>query len=195
MSTLRLLALSFVTLVLVGCAHPIVITPELQSIDRSSVKPIDATVAYYITASDREKEVITPGGGGDKVKYYPYKELEPALQKVLNNLFRSVKRLDNPNDAGFLQSNDISYVFQPEIITNSNSDSAFTWPPTEFTVDLNCIAIDRSGKTVWQKRIAAKGEASFSEFKSDFSLSAKRATEIAFKQLQTELNAAPEFRR
>jgi len=36
---------------------------------------------------------------------------------------------------------------------------------------------------------------SFSEFKSDFSLSAKRASELAFKQLQTELNNAPEFRR
>lgn len=195
MSKFGFLPLSFCALVLVGCAHPIVITPDLQAIDRNSVKPIEKTVAYYIAVPDREKEVITPGGGGDKVKYYPYKELEPALQKVLNNLFRSVKRLDNPNDVAFLQANDISYVFLPSINTNSSSDSIVTWPPTEFTVDLKCMAIDQNGKTVWQNKISAKGQATFSEFKSDFSLAAKRATEIAFKQLQSELNAAPELRR
>lgn len=195
MYPLRLFALSIFAMVLVGCAHPIVITPDLQTIDRASVNPIDKTVAYYIATADREKEVITPGGGGDKVKYYPYKELEPALRKVLNNLFRSVKRVDNPTDTAFLQANDITYVFQPEITTTSRSDSLITWPPTEFTISLNCVAFDRSGNTVWQKKIDAKGEAAFSEFLGDFSLSAKRATEAAFKQLQSELNAAAEFRR
>lgn len=195
MSKLRLLALSLCVLILAGCAHPISITPDLQAIDRNTVKPINKTVGYYIAATDREKEVTTPGGGGDKVKYYPYKEIEPALQKVLNNMFVSVKRLDNPQDTAFLKANNVVLVFQPEITTDSKSDSSFTWPPTEFTVDLKCKAVDSSGKTVWEKKIATQGKATFSEFKSDFSLSAKRATETAFKQLQTELNAAPELRR
>lgn len=194
LNRLRLLALSLGTLALVGCAHPIVITPDLQAIDRSSVKPIDKAVGYYISAQDREKEVITPGGGGDMVKYYPYKELEPALRKVLNNQFRSARRIDNPKDAEFLRTNDIAYVFTPEISTDSRSSGVVTWPPTEFTVNLNCAAVDQSGKTVWQKKFSARGEASFSEFKSDFSLSAKRASEIVFKQLQAEINNAAELR-
>jgi hypothetical protein len=28
--------------------------------------------AYYISDEDRAREVTTPGGGGDKVRYFPY---------------------------------------------------------------------------------------------------------------------------
>ena len=178
-----------------GCAHPIVLTPDLAALDRTTVTPIRKNAGYYISPSERAKEVTTAGGGGDKVRYFPYKELEPALQKVLSNLFERAYSMPNASDAAFIADKHISFVFVPEIDTKSSSSSMLTWPPTSFTIYLNCTATDPSGKTLWQKRIEATGQAEFSEFKADFSLSAKRAAQKAFGELQRELNSAPEFRQ
>jgi hypothetical protein len=178
-----------------GCAHPIVLTPDLVTLDRTTVTPISKNVGYYVSPAERAKEVTTAGGGGDKVRYFPYKDLEPALQKVLSNLFERVYSMPTGNDAAFIADKHIRFVFVPEIDTKSSSSSAFTWPPTSFTIYLNCAAMDPSGKTLWQKRIEATGEAEFSEFKADVSLSAKRAAQKAFGELQQELNGAPEFRQ
>ncbi len=195
MNSLRHIFAYTMVVILSACAHPIVITPELAKLDRKDVSTIDKNVAYVISKSDRDKEVITPGGGGDKVKYYPYKELEGAIQKVLSNVFGKVIALDSIGDAQFIRDNNIKFLFQPAIKTMSSSPSAFTWPPTDFTVDLTCIAVDANGKEVWKKSIVGKGHAEFAEFKSDLSLSAKRASEDAFLQFQREINSSDEFRR
>src|SRR5215475_5579305 len=123
---------------LTGCAHQIVITPDLSSIERPSAAPIDKKVGYYISGADRAAMVTTAGGGGDKVSYYPYKELEPALQKVLFNVFRDVQSLDSAHDAAYLSQHGIAYVFTPTIKTTSSSSGVFTWMPTHFEVQLTC---------------------------------------------------------
>jgi len=177
-----------------GCAHPYVITPELSTIDRKDVNKIAKNVGYYISAEDRALEVITPGGGGDKVKYTPYKDAEPALQKVLSNMFTQVHILKSLDNKQFIISNQISFIFIPRIETTSLSTSIITWPPTDFFLSLNCAALDPAGKIVWEKKIVGRGHAEYSEFKNDFQLAAKRASFQVFTELQRELNTASVFR-
>ena len=76
----------------------------------------------------------------------------------------------------------------PEIETNSSSDSLMTWPATDFSIKLTCKAIDANGELVWEKTVESAGHAEFDEFKSDFSLSARRASEQAINLLVEELN-------
>jgi hypothetical protein len=178
-----------------GCAHPIVITPDAAKLPtRDNIKPSANIVGYYISEEERGRQVVTPGGGGDKVEYAPYKELEPGIFRVLNNVFANVHVLKSEGDTAYLTDNRIAFVVRPQITTNSSSGSPFTWPPTDFTVVINIKAVDDAGKTVWQDEAVGQGKAEFSEFKSDFSLSAKRASEQALTQLQTKLLASPLMR-
>ena len=75
-----------VPLLLMGCAHKINLTPPLNTLDKQSLTESLKNVGYYISAEDKAKEVTTPGGGGDKVKYTTYADLEPALKHALDNL-------------------------------------------------------------------------------------------------------------
>jgi len=187
-------ALVWMSLVLIiGCAHQVNITPPLNTLDGSAVKKIDKNVGYYIAPTELSKEVVTPGGGGDKIKYFPYKETEPALNKVLSNIFKNVYSIKSMDDKPFISSNNISYIFVPRIETDSSSESAFTWPPTKFVVALDCKANDGSGSIIWEKSIKGEGQATFDEFKHDLPLAAKRAVVKAFSNLQEEIIAAGVF--
>ena len=119
----RLLRLATIILMLfaVGCAHSINITPAVGSIDASGISRINKNVGYYISPEDLARQVVTGGGGGDSVKYFPYKESEPALKQVLLNTFGEVHALKSPSDTGFIASKNISYIFIPTIVTDSSS--------------------------------------------------------------------------
>jgi len=182
------------TLFFVGCAHHITITPPLNLLTATDTAKIDKTVAYYISPADRAREVTTPGGGGDKVTYQPYLQSEPALKRVLANVFTTVVAIPSLDDKKFVADNTIAYIFVPTLYTDSSSDSAFTWPPTRFTVTLDCRAIDGSGAVVWQKKVTGEGKAEFSEFKNDRGLAGWRAIQAAFLNLQREITAATAFR-
>lgn len=177
-------------LFLIGCAHPIVITPNLSQIDRKDVTPIDKNVGYHISQANLSKSIITPGGGGDKVEYTPYKDIEPAIQKVLSNMFAKVHTIANPDDHKFLADNDISFVFIPTVETHSSSSGIITWMATDFTLSLDCKAIDNKGVVVWKDTIERSGHATYDEMADtgDFQLSAKRASEAVFLMLQEKLN-------
>jgi len=187
------LSLAVATL-LFGCAHPFNIAPDLSRINGQEIKPIDVNVGYFISSMDATREVITPGGGGDKVKYTPYRDLEPALFKVLSNTFRRAYPLLSPDDRATIKAKNITFVFVPQIETDSSSDSALTWPPTRFKLTLTCQAFDSEGKAIWMKQIVGEGNASFGEFKSYFPLAARRASEKVLLELQRALTEAPEFR-
>jgi hypothetical protein len=194
MRSIARLAVCAVVLLVVGCAHRINISPPLNTLEAGNVTRIDKTVGYYISTADKAKEIVTPGGGGDKVKYLPYEESEAALKQVLTNIFSKVVPIQSLDDKQFITTNEIVLIFVPSITTNSSSDSAFTWPPTKFTVSLDCRAVDRAGATIWQKQVKGEGTAEFSEFKHDFSLAARRASKEAFLNLQSEISRAPELR-
>ncbi len=184
-----------VAALLTGCAHPISVTADFAKIKGSGAPRIDKSVGYYIAADDLQREVITPGGGGDKVSYKPYRDLDPAIYKALAEVFSTVAKLDSPNDAAKLSRDKIQLVFTPKITTNSSSPSPFTWPPTEFTVALSCKVADASGASVTELTATGVGKAEFSEFKADFSLAAKRAAQDAVGKLVAALEKAPELRK
>jgi hypothetical protein len=184
---LSLVSLLAAFLLLGGCAHSIVITPDAAKLGAPNAKLSLNKVGYYISDEERTRKVITPGGGGDKVEYAPYKELEAGIYRVLNNVFSSVDQLKSENDKAYIAEKKINFVMRPKITTNSSSSSPFTWPPTEFNVTIEIKATDNNGEVLWQDTATGKGKAEFSEFKSDFALSAKRASEAALIELQKKL--------
>jgi len=184
---LKLIALSSLLLV-GGCAHNIQMTPSIDNLRNNAVKTkSELNVGYYISAEDMARAVTSPGGGGDKVTYFPYKDTEAALNTVLSQIFQKVYAAPALTDSSFMAQKQIAYVFKPQITTTSSSASAFTWPPTDFTVTLFCSAVDASGQEVWKDQVTGQGHSEFSEFKSDFSLTARRAAEDAFKKLQEKI--------
>lgn len=192
----NLLSSLIVVAALTGCAHPIVMSPDVAKIEPTSgIVPIKKNVAYYIAEDLRTKEVTTPGGGGDKVSYQPYRDMETAFYKMLTNVFGNVTKLKSPNDAEAISKNNVAYVITPQLLTDSSSPSPFTWPPTKFSVDLTCNISDAAGKTVATKKVSGAGNAEFDEFKADFSLSAKRASQDALLKMQQALADEPELRK
>jgi hypothetical protein len=189
MNIIKLIFALVVASILSGCAHSLNISPNMAKIEReASAQPRSKqSVGYYIPADIRSLEVTTPGGGGDKVSYSPYRDIETAFYKMLTNVFDNVTKLNSLNDAEAIGKNNIGYVITPEIITNSSSSSAFTWPPTKFSVELTCKISDTTGKSINTKKVVGEGHAEFDEFKADFSLSARRASEDALLKMQSKL--------
>ncbi len=168
---------------LTACAHPISIAPDLSRIQAPPSPRFAAKAGYHISEQERALEVTTPGGGGDKVRYFPYRELEAGLYMVLGNAFSSVTRLDAPSDAQALRDKGVAWVVRPRITTNSSSESMFTWPPTSFVVELECAISDPAGTEVARTRVTGFGNATFNEFVGDFGLAGKRASTDAMIKL------------
>ena len=195
-NSLKLIIIALIGIIS-GCAHGIQLTPNLDDLHNTDVEvenKINKNVAYYISQQDMDTEVITPGGGGDKVKYYPYRDTEAALDTMLSKVFNHVYSIPLIKQAAFIQEKKISYIFKPSIKTDSSSDSILTWPPTHFTFELTCTATDLSDNKVWSKKVKAEGNAEYGEFKEDLSLSARRASEEAFKLMLAELLNANYFK-
>ncbi len=195
MKTVTAATLLFVLTLLAGCAHPFVITPPLDSIAATpGAHRIDKTVGFYVAPELRTAAVVTPGGGGDKVRYTPYKDTEAALYKMLNNVFTNVTILQT-DDAAANAKAGLSFVITPTLVTNSASSSAFTWPPTDFTMDLTCTVRDAAGQIVLSARVSGDGKTEFSEFKHDFAQAGERAVTDAVLKMQQALLSAAELRR
>lgn len=173
-----------------ACAHPIVISP-LETHLRSDATLSLKKVAYVMTDADRNKQVTTEGGGGDKVNYFPYRDLEKAIRGSLRAVYSDVFVIKSPSDSGAIQGNDISFIFAPEISTSSSSQSMFTWPPTQFTIDFSCNVTDPVGNMISRIRVIGNGAAEFSEFTSDFGLAGRRAASELSEKLKQEISANP----
>lgn len=177
-----------------GCAHMINLTPPLNTLEAEGIAKIGKTAGYYIDPALAKQVVTSPGGGGDKVSYTPYADAEPALQNVLERVFGSAVAVSSPSDKQALADKHVAYVFIPTITTDSSSSSAFTWPPTHFTVTIDCKAVTPDGATVWQGTAKGDGDAVFADFKHDFSLAGRRAMKAAMTSLQSQLAAAQALR-
>ena len=177
-----------------GCAHKITITPHLDKLEAGVETKINKNVGYYISPENFEKKVVTPAGGGDKVKYYPYKESEPALRSVLDNIFSEVYLMPSLEDKDFLILKDISFIFVPEIETDSSSRSFWIWPPSDFSVSLNCRAIDELGNIIWEDDIRGEAHLGLPQVHMDHSLAGRLATEKVFMKLQSRILESEIFR-
>ena len=187
-----LVALSVLTLV--GCAHPMVISPRVEELPKENTVKVDKVVGYYISSANMALNIETPGGGGDRIAYRPYRDIEAALNKVLSNVYKDVYKLKSKNDSAELKKHAITYVFIPHVTTTSYSPSPFTWPPTDFSVTLTMVGLDDTGKQVWADDVVGKGHAEFEEFKDDFQLAARRASKEAFIKLQEKIVKANALR-
>lgn len=179
---------------LIGCAHPITMNPDLEAIKTPAAGRINKKVAYHIADVSRTLEVTTPGGGGDKVRYFPYRDIEPGFYKALSEIFSSVTKIQNPKDLPTLRNSGATLLITPEITTTSFSDSVFTWPPTLFTVKLESSIMDVDGRVIKTVSVSGEGRASFDEFKGNFSLAAVRASNDALAKLIQVLSETPELR-
>ena len=100
----------------------------------------------------------------------------------MSESFARVTRVSSIADPK-VKAQGLNFIITPVIATTSSSPSLLTWPPTVFTVELVCRVTDGDGKPVTEVRAFAMGRAEFDEFKSDFSLAAKRAADDALRNL------------
>jgi hypothetical protein len=171
-----------------GCAHPISLTGNTDALIGTGKTKVNHTVGLLIGEEDRTREFVTPGGGGDKVSYLPYRDLEIGIYIALSESFAKVVRVSGVQDPK-VQAEALRYIVAPKITTTSYSPSIVTWPPTIFTIELVCKVSDAEGRPVTEVRALGEGRAEFDEFKSDFSLAAKRASDDALGKLIKALTA------
>lgn len=189
----RLLGAFAFAAVLVGCAHPITFSAE-KTPERIESNLIQKKVAYALSDADRGKQVTTPGGGGDKVSYYPYRDLEKSIRDALRAVYQEVVVLKSATDLDGIRSAGVEMVFTPEIKTDSSSSSALTWPPTFFHTEISCNVTDPSGIEITRVQAIGQGTAQFSEFKSNFGLSANRAATDVTAKLVEEIRLDSKLR-
>lgn len=186
------LALLAACVLATGCAHPISMAPDLDAIQSTDSTRIQKSIALNVSDAARSLEVTTAGGGGDKVKYLPYRDLEPGIYKALNEVFAQVTTVKTLADA---KTGSASLVLTPEITTHSFSDSLVTWPPTKFAINLTCKITDAQGSLVETIQVSGDGFAPFEEFKSNFSLSAVRASNDTLRKLMQALRGSAALNR
>jgi len=192
----KLVTIAFAAVVLSACAHPYVVSPSIEKLGPPvQGQQINKSVAYVITAEQLSKEVTTSGGGGDKVRYQPYRDIETGLYRVLSNVFTKVTRLKSATEADTVAKNNVTMIITPTLTTDSSSPSMLTWPPTKFQAELNCKITDTQGKLIFETTVYGKGAAEFDEFKKDFNLTGRRATEDMLLKLQQALTEAPELKK
>jgi hypothetical protein len=189
MNPFPLLAATMVAFLVTGCAHPIRIVPNMATLDRSAITTprIAASAGFYIPPTAIATEVTTPGGGGDNVRYFPYRDIEIGFQKILSNVFTNAIKLSSvpvPLDG---TSSAVDYVIVPEIVTTSGGSGFFTWPPTSFTVDLSSSIRDKEGQLLSTVRVVGVGSAETGERLSEFGIAGRRAMEDALLKMQGSL--------
>jgi hypothetical protein len=170
---------------LVACAHPISI--EATAVPERGAQQLPKKVAYVMTAADRQKQVVTDGGGGDKVSYYPYRDFERALRAALSVVYADVSVVPSVSDVAAVRESGAALIFVPEISTTSYSSSILTWPPTMFTFNVTVNVVDAQSTSIARLRVNGNGNAEWEEFKGDFGLAGRRAVEAAAKALIVEI--------
>jgi hypothetical protein len=176
-----------------ACAHPITMITETAP-PRSVAHLVPKKVAYVMTDAQRDQQVTTAGGSGDRVSYYPYRDLEKSIRDALRAVYRDVVVLRTAGDAKANEAAGISLVFTPQIKTDSSSSSWLTWPPTSFTAEVACLVSDASGAEVARVRAVGNGTAEFGEFKGDYGLAARRAASRLTSQLSSEIRRNDKLR-
>lgn len=179
----------FAVLLAGGCAHPISLAGDTSRLVGLGGPKLEKKVGLVITDEQRRLEITGPAGGGDKVSYFPYRDLEAGIYQSLGLVFADVRRVSGPSDPK-VSADGLSFVVVPTIASTSFSPSVLNWPPTVFTVELTCKINDVKNKTLAEVRVQGEGRAEFDEFKSNVSLSAKRASEDALIKLTKALSEA-----
>ena len=192
-SAARACAAAALAALLAACSHPITMITETAPL-RSMAHLIPKKVAYVMTDAQRDQQVTSPGGSGDRVSYYPYRDLEKSIRDALRAVYRDVIVLRTAGDAKANEAAGVSLVFTPQIKTDSSSSSWVTWPPTSFTAEVSCVVSDAAGAEVARVRAVGNGTANFGEFNGDYGLAARRAARQMTSQLSSEIRRNEKLR-
>ncbi len=168
-----------------ACVHDVSVAPELSRVKKTRPVTINATVAYYIPDKLYKLSVQTPGGNNDTLRYSPYAETEPALKKVLNNVFTKVYKINSLDDK-LIAEKKISFIFIPNIETMSSSNSNVDWQPTKFNMILK-VKILRNNKELFTTYAQGKGIANFGRYQDNPAYAMEIASRSAFLQFQDEI--------
>ena len=166
--------------------HDISVAPELSKITKKRPVTIDRSVAYYIPDERYGSHVTTPGGNNDMLSYYPYRESEAALKKVLENVFTEVHRIDSLDDEK-IRKNRIRFIFVPQIETMSYSNSNVDWEPTKFSFILKVAFLANDRKPLYESYAHGKGNANFGRYRDNPAYAVEIASRSAFLQFQDEI--------
>jgi hypothetical protein len=183
---LKTLLLLAALVLMSGCVHDISVAPELAKVKKVRPVTIERSVAYYIPPELYALSVTTPGGNNDQLRYSPYKESEPALIKVLENVFTEVHRIDSLDDEKIGRYH-IRFIFVPQIETMSYSNSNVDWQPTKFNFILNVTFLTAEKKAFYQSHAEGKGITNFGRYEDNPSYAAEVASRSAFLQFQNEI--------
>lgn len=179
--------LLFAILILMsGCVHDISVAPELSKVIKVRPVTIERSVAYYIPPERYALSVTTPGGNNDQLRYIPYKESEPALKKVLENVFTEVYRVDSLDDEK-IGRHHIRFIFVPQIETISYSNSNIDWQPTKFNFTLKVTFLSADKKAFYRSYAQGKGITNFGRYRDDPAYAVEIASRSAFLQFQDEI--------
>jgi hypothetical protein len=197
MKSLRLgLMMAVVVVMAAGCAHPMTMRADIAGLALpAGATPIPKNVGLYISPDNRAKEVTTPGGGGDKVSYHPYADMETGLYKIFGETFQNVDVLSTLSDVNSIAKHSLTLIAIPEITTTSSSSGFFTWMATDFTVQLSCKFTDVAGREVTVVSSTGTGHAEFAELKSDFSVAGERASRDALEKFQAAVLQSEALRK
>lgn len=179
-------------LMLAACTHPLVITPDMSSMDIDSVTRIHKNAGYYIAASDKRQVSLGPSSMGESVSYMPYRDLEPAIKSTLANIFDRVSAVPSLNDEKFLRENNISYIFVPRIVRTDMTNRWHQWSPDTFTISLECIVYDQDRHEIW--KMATERTGHDRDNPQDEASAPKMALLRVMQVLQDEINEKSVFR-
>jgi hypothetical protein len=196
MQSLRLGLILALVVMIAGCAHPMTMKADVSGLaPAAEATRIPKNIGLYVSAENRAKEVTSAGGGGDKVSFHPYADMETGLYKVLGNTFQNVDLLNTMSDVNSIAKHSLTLVAVPEITTKTSSSGVFTWMATDFTVELSCKFTDVAGRELTTVSSTGTGHAEFSELKSDFSLAGERASRDALEKLQAAVLQSEALRK
>lgn len=196
MQSLRLGFMMALVVLTAGCAHPMTMKADVSGLAvPAGATRIPKNVGLYISPENRAKEVTSAGGGGDKVSYHPYADMETGLYKVFGNTFQNVDLLSTLSDVNSIAKHSLTLVAAPEITTTTSSNAIFTWMATDFTVQLSCKFTDVAGREVATVSSTGTGHAEFSDLKSDFSVAGERASHDALEKFQAAVLQSEALRK
>lgn len=196
MQSVRLGFMMTVLVMAAGCAHPMTVRPDVAGLTLpTGATRIPKNVGLYISSENRAKEVTTPGGGGDKVSYHPYADMETGLYKVFGNIFQNVDLLSTLSDVNSIAKHSLTLIAIPEITTTSSSNAVFTWMATDLTVQVSCKFTDVAGREVATVSSTGTGHAAFSDLKADVSAAGERASRDALEKLQAAVLQSDALRK
>jgi hypothetical protein len=106
---------------------------------------------------------------------------------MLSNVFSDVVRLESQPDRQPEARSGVDFTIVPVIVTTSGGSGLFTWPPTNFTVDLSNDVRDATGKRIATVRVVGSGSADTGERLRSHGLAGARAMADALAKMQVAM--------